>query len=308
MKPSPRMPALLLALSLAASFPGPAAAAETPADAVREGLLEQLNGFRRDAGSPPLTLDAAVSRAATEQAEELASRRSLDLPADSADRMQERLSFAGYAARRWVEGLMATSEPLESWVGDWAEERPRELSQALDPRLRHLGIGLAKVGQADLFVLLVTEPVIGPDARRVSAEPVDLATLRRQMLDQLNALRRKEGLPGRLAASGLLDRIAQKHADDLLARGYFAHRSPDGKTVRERAEREGYRFRTLGENLAEGQESIDRLLAGWYDSPPHHSVLLDRAVEELGLGRAHGRDDKGRARLVWVLVVGAPRR
>lgn len=304
---------VLCGLSLGVSLPWLAACedrrpptAQPRFDAVRQGLLERINAQRRAAGSPLLALDAAVSLAADAHATEIEARGSLDLPADSGEAMQERLVAAGYEAQRWVESIVATSAPLDSWIADWQKEQPRDFARAMDPDLRHLGIGLAELGDLKLFVILVTAPAAEAFERETTAV-ADLAANRKELREQLNALRRKEGVPGRLASSGVLDRVAQKHAEDMLKRGYFSHLNPDGKTVRERAQREGYLWRTLGENLAEGQTRIEQLLANWRDSPPHRAVLLDPEMEELGLGMARGRDGRGQLRIVWVLVAGAPR-
>lgn len=303
----------LCGLSLGLSLPCLAGCEDRPrpeaakrVDVVRQGLLERINTHRRAAGSSPLSLDPAVGLAADAHATEIEERGNLDLPAGSGDEMQDRLFAAGYEAQRWVESIVATSAPLDSWIADWQKEQPRDFARAMDPDLKHLGIGLAEMGELRLLVILVTAPAAEAFERETT--PVaDLAANRKKLLEQLNAFRRKEGLHGRLASSSTLDRIAQKHADDMLARGYFAHQSPDGKTVRERAQREGYRWRALGENLADGQTRIEQLLANWKDSPPHRAVLLDPAMEEIGLGMARGRDGRGQLRIVWVLVAGAPR-
>lgn len=275
-------------------------------DVVRQGLLDRINAHRRTAGSPLLVLDPAVGLAADAHAHEIGERGNLSLPAGAGEEMQDRLFAAGYEAQRWVESIVATSSPLDSWIADWKKEQPRDFARAMDPDLRHLGIGLSEIGELKLFVVLVTAPA-AEAFERETTRVADLAANRKQLREQLNALRRKEGVTGKLAGSGILDRIAQKHAEDMLARGYFAHQSPDGKTVRERAQREGYRWRALGENLADGQTRIEQLLANWRDSPPHRAVLLDPEMEEIGLGMARGRDSRGQLRIVWVLVAGAPR-
>lgn len=308
----PALCGLVVAVSLPGFAAGPeppsvrAPAAEARAEPARQAILEAINALRREAGAPPLALDGAVSKAALAHAGVVARRGSLELAAGSDDQMQELLIAGGYAARRWAESLVATREPVESWIDDWADEHPAELARAMDPELRDLGIGVAKLGELDLFVLLFAAPAAGDSAAQLLAPLTDLTALRREMLAKLNDLRRQKGLKSRLAASTFLDRAAQRHAEDMLARGYFAHASPEGKTARERALREGYPFRSLGENLAEGQTGIDQLLAYWYDSPAHCAILLAPEMDEIGLGMARGRDSQGRFRIVWVLVAGAP--
>jgi len=124
---------------MALSLPGLAAGQEAPpaasasVDLARQTLLEALNGFRRDAGAPALSLDAALSTAATGHAQEVARRGNLELPAGSDERMQERLATAGYAARRWTESLVATSAPLDAWIDDWLHCPVEETAAYLRP-------------------------------------------------------------------------------------------------------------------------------------------------------------------------------
>jgi uncharacterized protein YkwD len=113
----------------------------------------------------------------------------------------------------------------------------------------------------------------------------------------------------------LLAMAAQDHAEDMLARGYFAHESRDGKGPMERAEAAGYggggaegSLATLGENLAEGQLSPQEVVRAWMGSPPHRRNLLDPDFREMGLGLALGPERRpGARRILWVLDLGSRR-
>lgn len=297
---------------LAVSLPWPAAAAEArrsaaPAgrfDAVRLGLLARINAERKRLGSPPLALHPAVTRAADEHAALVSRRGDLRLPPGSERDMQARLKAAGYSAHRWVESLSATSAPLDSLISEWKKVQPKDFAQAMAPDLRHLGIGISHLGSLRLFTLLATVPADEAFERETGALK-DVAAVRRGLLAAVNAFRQGAKRPP-LAPAAALDRVAQRHADDLLARAYFAHKSPEGKSVRERAAEEGYAWRAIGENLAEGQSSIAEAVDAWKRSPEHREVLLARDFRELGLGLARGRDPRGEWRVIWVLVAGTP--
>ncbi len=94
----------------------------------------------------------------------------------------------------------------------------------------------------------------------------DLAAVRREVLEKVNAERAKAHVRP-LLLDPRLDAAAQRHAEDMLARGYFAHASPEGKTVRQRAEAAGYRWHAVGENIALGQLSVDEVVQAWMKSP-----------------------------------------
>lgn len=84
--------------------------------------------------------------------------------------------------------------------------------------------------------------------------------------------------------SGYLAKAARAHAADMATRGYFAHRSPEGQEVDDRAEAAGYTgWRFLGENLAAAHDS-GHVMAAWLASESHCRTLMDPNFEELGVG------------------------
>jgi uncharacterized protein YkwD len=113
--------------------------------------------------------------------------------------------------------------------------------------------------------------------------------------------------------SGALERAAQRHAADMVARGYFAHVSPTGGTVDKRARRAGYLTRrcwALGENLGWAPPEVASagdLVEAWMGSSSHRAVILDPAFRDIGIGlldRAPVGDGRG---ATFVLELGAMR-
>jgi uncharacterized protein YkwD len=91
---------------------------------------------------------------------------------------------------------------------------------------------------------------------------------------------------------------AQRHADDMVARAFFAHVSPGGMTLAERVRATGYltsrRTWELGEAIAWAQAPLDtanQLVQAWLNSPPHREILLDRGFRDVGIGVAPGLTD-----------------
>ncbi len=103
-----------------------------------------------------------------------------------------------------------------------------------------------------------------------------------------NAQRAGQSVP-MLAESAQLNASAQAKAEDMLARQYFEHVAPDGTRVNDLAEREGYEYLKIGENLALGVFSDDAsLVAQWMASPGHRANILDVDYTEIGIGIARG--------------------
>jgi uncharacterized protein YkwD len=91
---------------------------------------------------------------------------------------------------------------------------------------------------------------------------------------------------------------ADRHARDMVVRGFFAHVAPGGVDFIERIVATGYTNSALswilGENLVWGSGSLStprQLVQSWMDSPPHRENLLRARFDEIGLGAVHGTPD-----------------
>jgi uncharacterized protein YkwD len=111
--------------------------------------------------------------------------------------------------------------------------------------------------------------------------------------------------------SDQLEVAAQRHAVDMVARGYFAHVSPTGGTVDKRVRRTGYLTApcwALGEDLGWAPPPVANagaVVAAWMESPSHRSVLLDPDFRELGIGIVTRAPAGGGSGATFVLELGA---
>ncbi len=86
----------------------------------------------------------------------------------------------------------------------------------------------------------------------------------------------------------LLAQAAQNKAEDMAAKGYFAHISPEGKTPWYWLGAVGYEYSYAGENLAvDFTDSID-VEQGWMNSPAHHANIVKPEYTQIGIGTAQG--------------------
>lgn len=302
-------PAPDLAAEPVATEPVAAEPVAAGADEAVAAVVERVNTERRRRGAPPLTVDLRVTAAAEDLARELAdaggvredaiARRGID-----GQWTANRLAAHGYAMKRLVQALIQASGPPAGAVDQWARRQPSGLQDLLDPELRDLGVGVAVVGKERLYALVATLSLTDSLAP-ATARLADLEAVRREMSAAVDAERRRVGLPP-LARSPALDRAAQAHATHMLAADFFAHESPAGESVADRAAAAGYRAAQVGENIAYGQTDVAGAMAGWMASPGHRANLLDPAFRELGTGVAHGPVEGG-YRLYWVQVFGTSR-
>jgi uncharacterized protein YkwD len=105
---------------------------------------------------------------------------------------------------------------------------------------------------------------------------------------------------GSLVFNLRLNAAAQGHAEDMLARNYFSHESPEGKTGLNRIQAQGYNPTAFAENLAKGYQSDAAVLRAWQGSPSHDDALRGELYKEFGLGVAGAGSNTH-----WVLVLAA---
>ncbi len=124
------------------------------------------------------------------------------------------------------------------------------------------------------------------------------------LTDLTNADRAELGLAP-LTVSPVLTAAAQAKADDMVAKGYFSHTSPDGVDPWHWFETAGYQFRYAGENLAVDFSDSADVNAAWMASPSHRENILDPHYTEVGIALAQGMY-QGRLTTFVVQEFGAP--
>lgn len=114
----------------------------------------------------------------------------------------------------------------------------------------------------------------------------EIAALEQKCLDEVNRLRRAHGLSQLDLDEELLE-VARAYSRRMAEERFFAHEDPEGRTVRQRVERAGIRWRMVGENLAYSNgytNPVAASLRGWMDSEPHKRNLLDPAYTQTAIG------------------------
>ena len=101
-----------------------------------------------------------------------------------------------------------------------------------------------------------------------------------------------------LAWSGALESAARRHTEDMAEHEYFDHVGRDGSTVGDRVSREGYAWRSVGENIARYQDSVAEVVQDWAESPGHCANLMNPGFVEMGAAEEN---------LYWTHVLGSPR-
>jgi len=104
-----------------------------------------------------------------------------------------------------------------------------------------------------------------------------------------NSVRAANGLAA-LSENQLLTTIAEERAKDMLEKQYFDHISPTGEQASDLAQRLGYRYKIVAENIASGIFMTNqKIIDGWMQSPGHQKNILSPEVREIGVSVIKGR-------------------
>lgn len=110
-----------------------------------------------------------------------------------------------------------------------------------------------------------------------------------EVLRLTNVTRSEHGIP-ELKESFLLNAVAVDRARDMFEKQYFDHVSPTGEKAADIAQKAGYRYKMIGENIAAGAFITNqKIINGWMQSPGHRKNLLSGKFEEIGVAVVRGR-------------------
>ena len=156
-------------------------------------------------------------------------------------------------------------------------------------------IKIYRVGAAVVLAWLVLVP-----HPALAQQHGDIAALRQEALALVNKARKQRQLSP-LTLDAKLNQAAQYHADDMFRRHYYAHSSPEGKTVMDRYEKAGGScWKLVEENIARCEgcppppdtQTVARLQDGWMHSPEHRANILREGLASFGFGIAMGKDKR----------------
>ncbi len=115
--------------------------------------------------------------------------------------------------------------------------------------------------------------------------PVGDAGVQQQVLDLTNQERAAQGCPA-LSLNPRLNSAADAHSEDMVARGFFSHRSPEGQVAGDRIRAAGYSPLGWGENIARGHATASAAVNSWTGNPEDMSLIANCSYTELGVGYA----------------------
>ena len=135
------------------------------------------------------------------------------------------------------------------------------------------------------------------------ARTADLSSMRQELVERTNALRRESGVDV-LENSALLNQAAQVRAEEMAAATVYSHTRPDGSAANTVTDSPytGENIHRVSLELLEhtGQTVAESVMETWSSSAVHRSNVLDSRYGSFGVGLARGVNDSGQA--CWYCV------
>jgi uncharacterized protein YkwD len=120
-----------------------------------------------------------------------------------------------------------------------------------------------------------------PPSPTTVAVPVPLSD---QVVALVNAARAAAATPcPPVTVDPRLTAAAQGHSDDMAARNYFSHTTPEGVTFDQRIKAAGYP-QPGAENIAKGQRSAQQVMNDWMGSDGHRANIVNCRLTTIGVG------------------------
>lgn len=136
-----------------------------------------------------------------------------------------------------------------------------------------------------------------------ASSSIDQATeTERRAFEATNAMRARNGFAP-LSWDSDLCRMARVHSERMAQLGFFAHETPEGLRLKDRARSAGIRFQVIGENIAYNQGVDDPgafAVQRWMISSAHRANILSREFRASGIGSYVARD--GRVYLTQIFI------
>jgi uncharacterized protein YkwD len=146
-----------------------------------------------------------------------------------------------------------------------------------------------RIAVAAIFSVFVLGPAAASAHEQAGTRQL---TLEAQLAQQVNAVRREQGLKP-LKVSEKLAAAATAHTREMGTNGYFEHASFDSTPFWKRVARwypsRGWRSWSVGENLLYSSPDVtaESSVEMWMNSPPHRANLLSRSWREIGISAIH---------------------
>ncbi|MFF9852525.1 sigma-70 family RNA polymerase sigma factor [Streptomyces litmocidini] len=143
-------------------------------------------------------------------------------------------------------------------------------------------------------------PTTTAPAPRRTPSPRPAPDLGERVTALVNRLRASAGCAP-LRTDPRLVESARASARDMVARGYYGHRTPEGDFADARITAAGYDWSAWAENLARGAADPEDVVEDWRDGAMHEENMLDCRYRDTGVASVPGPGGR-----IWVQQLATP--
>ncbi len=252
-------------------------------------------GGKRYSPAPPLSWNAQLANAATNHSKSMARSKKL-----SHGDIGRSLKNAGYSFADAAQSIAKQGNSYDQVLAFWLKSE-RNCADIMKPGLREIGIGFDNGYWTQLLGKRLsgapasssTASSSGSSSSSGNSYTAAIPNLKSEMLAAVNHLRKNGCMCGSkrfnpvppLRWNSKLESSARKHAQDMARRNQLSHTGGDGSKVATRAKREGYNYRSLGENVSKSKPSVQAAVNSWKSSPPHCENMMKADFKEFGAAK-----------------------
>lgn len=119
--------------------------------------------------------------------------------------------------------------------------------------------------------------------QKINVPTQENASVEQEVLNLVNQERAKAGLTP-LKNDWELARVAEHKSQDMAAKNYFSHTSPTYGSPFTMMQNYGIKYKSAGENIAQGQTSAAQVVNAWMNSSGHRANILNKNFTHMGVG------------------------
>lgn len=154
------------------------------------------------------------------------------------------------------------------------------------PRLLHTDSYFSFIGISIGFaIFIMASKAINPQLGYILGYASDISV--NDVVAQTNVQRATAGLPP-LTFNATLAQAANAKAQDMFAKQYWAHKSPEGVEPWAFINGSGYTYVAAGENLARDFMNTGEMINAWMGSPTHKANIMNPRYQEIGIAVVNG--------------------
>lgn len=133
-----------------------------------------------------------------------------------------------------------------------------------------------------------------------------------EMLSRVNSYRAAGAVCGTTSFPGVgpvgwndsLQQAATAHSTDMATNNFFSHTGSNGSAFSQRVQAAGYSYGSAGENIAAGQTSVQSVVDGWINSPPHCANIMKASFVDMGVSCI--QNSSSSYKIYWTMELGNP--